>query len=226
MQDADSSLVRDSSVYRVIFTREASGGIIKVSCVGASSFLTRLDYLSKEVAGVLESWNGEGEFIADFPREDFLSLVSSGEAFADERYLLDCLARREYSRFDLKLRLIKRGRPETVADLVLDYIQNRGWLDDSRFAFAWLESRIKKMPEGAIALKKGLMNHGISSSLSDRILNDFFSQVSETELLKSCIEKYKKVHKNSEKNKLLQHLQRRGFSFYLINKLERIGDNG
>lgn len=225
VQDADSSSVRDSSFYRVTFTREASGGIFKVSCEEASSFLTREVYFSRTVAGILERQGDCGAFTVSLGEEDFVSLVSSGEAFADERYLLDCLSRREYSRQDLRLRLLKKQRPEHQVDLVLNYIQSRGWLDDGRFARAWLDSRVKKMPEGASALKKGLLAHGIGSSLADSVIKDFFTEVSEEELLKRCAEKYKKSHRNLNQNKLVLHLQRRGFSFYLINKLERIGDN-
>lgn len=226
VQDADSSSVRGSSFYRVTFTKEASGGIYKVSCEEASSFLTRKAYLPLNLIRALEESGDSLAFTVSVGEEDFVSLVSSGEAFADERYLLDCLARREYSRQDLKLRLLKRKRPEILVDSVLDYIQSRGWLDDGRFARAWLVSRVKKMPEGASALKNGLLSHGIKSALADSVLRSFFDEVSEEELLKRCAEKYIKSHRNLNQNKLILHLQRRGFSFYLINKLERIGDNG
>lgn len=226
VQDADSSSARDSTFYKVTFAREASGGIYRISCEGASSFLTREVYLSRAVADVLGDLSDSRVKKVSLGKEDFVSLVSSGEAFADERYLLDCLSRREYSRQDLRLRLLKKQRPEHQINLVLDYIQSRGWLDEERFARVWLESRIKKMPEGASALRKGLLSHGISSSLADSVIKNFFTEVSEEELFKRCAEKYKKSHRNLNQNKLILHLQRRGFSFYLINKLERIGDNG
>ena len=92
VQDADSSSARDSTFYKVTFAREASGGIYRISCEGASSFLTREVYLSRPVADVLGDLSDSRVKKVSLGKEDFVSLVSSGEAFADERYLLLCLS--------------------------------------------------------------------------------------------------------------------------------------
>ena len=76
---------------------------------------------------------------------------------------LDLTARRDHARQELKLKLEKRfiysgggdsGEVRILIDQVLLLLQQRGFLDDRRYAGAWAASRLRRHPEGPPVLSR------------------------------------------------------------------------
>ena len=69
--------------------------------------------------------------------EDFLDFVQAGSAFAAEKCAVEYLAAREHSRYQLRLKLIKKAHSEEASAKALDFLEREGWLSDRRFAEVW-----------------------------------------------------------------------------------------
>ncbi len=71
------------------------------------------------------------------------------------------LARRDHSVVELSRKLRSRGFAQPTIDLVVDKLQVAGHLDDTRFAEAWVRSRLRRHPEGHSRLIAGLYRRGV-----------------------------------------------------------------
>ena len=90
-----------------------------------------------------------------------------------EQKAVELLARREYSRRELLLRLDKRGFDRRAVNTVLDQLASRGLQDDARYAQAWIESALRRRPQSATQLLLGLRAKGVSSATADRALEEY-----------------------------------------------------
>ena len=96
-------------------------------------------------------------------------------------------------------------------------LKERGYVDDSRFAELWLESRLKKHPEGRSSLLAGLARKGVSREISETVLNEHLSEEEQDDALSRCIEKYLRT-RSIDSRKLINHLLRRGFKYGEIKR--------
>ena len=119
--------------------------------------------------------------------EDFLDFVQAGSAFAAEKCAVEYLAAREHSRYQLRLKLIKKAHSEEASAKALDFLEREGWLSDRRFAEEWLRSRGAKHYEGRTRLLKELQSRGIDRMLASEAVECFFEDnPEETQFEKAC----------------------------------------
>lgn len=76
---------------------------------------------------------------------------------------LRLLARREHSRLELQRKLRQRRFPQKLIDEVLDEYEERGWLDDQRFADVYARSRMD-MGYGPLRIMAELQQRGVHST--------------------------------------------------------------
>ena len=88
---------------------------------------------------------------------------------------LSFLARSAHSVRGLQQKLIRRGVKGDLLALVLQELGEAGYLDDHRFAGEWLQSRLRRHPEGRVALYAGLLRRGVSREIAETVLNSSFS---------------------------------------------------
>jgi len=81
-------------------------------------------------------------------------------------YLLDLLARRDYTEAELRERLHRRGLAEADADALLTRLAELGLLNDARFAERWVESR--RGSRGRLALRTELRRKGVAAELVEQ----------------------------------------------------------
>jgi regulatory protein len=86
---------------------------------------------------------------------------------------VELLARSEHSRFLLARKLLLRDFPEGVVSDCLDELEQRGYLDDRRFAEQWVSSRIRRRPEGYLAIIAGLQQRGVDGGLAREVVDAF-----------------------------------------------------
>lgn len=80
------------------------------------------------------------------------------------RVLMDLLARREYSRAELHVKLRRRfGEHEDLCAL-LDEASDRGWQDDERFAAIQVRGRVQR-GQGPIRIRQELRQKGVDADL-------------------------------------------------------------
>lgn len=90
-----------------------------------------------------------------------------GDAARDHAIRL--LARREYARGELAMRLRQRGFSPDCAESVLDGLEERGYLSDERFAEIFVRTRIER-GSGPLKIRAELGQRGVADEIIDRAL--------------------------------------------------------
>jgi len=130
---------------------------------------------------------------------------------------LQLSARREHSRYEMRIKLLQRGYPETVITRVLDNLQRTGIINDRRFAEAWIFYRLQKKDEGPAKIKGGLLKRGVKSALVEEVMREYLSPQKIEESLAAATSMA--IRKSGgDKAKFIRILQNRGFSWKNINK--------
>ena len=132
---------------------------------------------------------------------------------------IQLLSRREYSQWELRDRLRKKGFSSHESQHIIDHLAEQGWQSDSRFAESYARYRIKK-GYGAMKVSYELKQRGIESCNLETVVLDL--DESWLNLLQTVYQ-----HKYDD-NGILSHkewlkrsrfLQQRGFNMDLIQQL-------
>lgn len=128
---------------------------------------------------------------------------------------LAILSRREYSRLELKQKLLPYAENEDEIDALLQDLAEREWQSDERFTEMWVHSKSKK--QGKMRLRQALLAKGVDSETIDAHLPD-----SEEELHHAIAvleKKFKQKPRDfAEKQKQMRFLAYRGFGMDMIQK--------
>ena len=89
-------------------------------------------------------------------------------------YLLDLLARRDYTEAELRSRLARRGVADDVAEALLGRLRELGLADDDRFAERYVATR--RRARGRLALRGELRRKGVDPALIEREVGGLSSQ--------------------------------------------------
>ncbi len=143
---------------------------------------------------------------------------------------LQCLARREYSRAELRAKLLPHVEIENDfeqvqpidLDALLDDLTARGWLSDARATTQFVHAKRSRF--GTQRITQELRQRGISTELIEATL----PVLQETEL-DTAREVWQRKYRTppldaKEKAKQMRFLQSRGFSFEIIGKVFRALD--
>ena len=129
------------------------------------------------------------------------------------------LARREYSRSELRDKLVATGATRDEADAVLDEIAAQGYLSDTRFAKALVRQKTGAMSKRAISASlkaKGVDADVAAAALAASEVDD------EDAMVALWRRKFGAPPANDrEKARQVRFLQRRGFALSAIFKLLR-----
>lgn len=109
----------------------------------------------------------------------------------------------EYSTCD------KAGYDVSLVPLVYERLEQRGYIDDRRFARAWIENRNISRGSSIKKLRLELCQKGVSAQIIDEALST--TSRSERDELRKIIAR--KANKYSDRQKLVQYLVRQGFNY-------------
>ncbi len=137
------------------------------------------------------------------------------EAAAATQKALALLARCEQCRSGLERKLLQKGFSKGTVEGVLDALEERGLLDDQRFARAWLNSRRIGHYEGRIRLLAELAARGISKEVSKKAVDDFFEEFNEGEICARAAKKF--LSRGYQGDKLMAAMTRAGFSYKMAS---------
>jgi regulatory protein len=143
---------------------------------------------------------------------DRLSLETEAVQIRDKT--LDFLSRREYSKYQLSLKLRKAGFSRNLIHTVLDDLEAEGIIDDRRFAERWLEMRLRRHPEGYPALLAGLRKRGIDLFMAENLINEL--QSSDPHIFEDALRRSAEkaaAKKSLSKEKMMRKLIDRGFKY-------------
>lgn len=103
----------------------------------------------------------------------------------------------------------KKGYDASLVPLVFSRLEERGYIDDKRFAELWVENRNVSKGTSIKKLKLELQQKGIASGIIEEVLA--ISGRSETDELRKMIAR--KAKKYPDEQKLIQYLLRQGFNY-------------
>ena len=107
----------------------------------------------------------------ELDEEAFEELKRSSSKALDRQKALEILSRRPYSKQELKDKLLRRGTDEQSADECIDWLAERGFLDDGEYAGA-VARHYSAKGYGAGRVKSELRRRGIERELADETLSE------------------------------------------------------
>ncbi|WP_187426490.1 regulatory protein RecX [Treponema phagedenis] len=201
--DENSNSANDNIILRDI--HYLATNLIKIYTESGISLITRRNYL--------QDFSDNPELLLNRKLSDReFDIVAS----AVNQYIIECSAvtylnRAEHSVYQLQNKLIKKGFKKRDIEPVIDLLRNLGYIDDKRFADAWLRNRANATNEGYARLYAELKKRGISKAHSIEALKSFFAEHDEKQL---CLRATRKqLKKMCVRSKIIQSLQRKGFSY-------------
>jgi regulatory protein len=142
---------------------------------------------------------------------------------------LRILTLRDLSVAELKRRLKDKGISDALVEETVDRLEKSGYLDDRRFARQWADSAIRNGRGYGPRLRLDLMRRGVHEEIVADVLASLAVEYDETETLTALLSrKYAGFNPataaDREKRRVMQYLQRRGFSttaiFHAFHKTE------
>lgn len=130
-------------------------------------------------------------------------------------YLLQKMDRTEYQ---LRRKLEENGYPQEVIDCALDYVKSWHYIDDFRYASAYIRCHQDK--KSRLQMKVSLQQKGISSEVIGEALEEAYEGEEDSLILKLLEKKhYDTDMDQKEKYKIYQYLMRKGFSGQTVRRL-------
>ncbi|MGH8670515.1 MAG: recombination regulator RecX [Burkholderiales bacterium] len=128
---------------------------------------------------------------------------------------LRCLARREYSRAELRQKLLAENSSDhATLDVLLDELEARGWLSDSRFVDQTVRTRQNRF--GSLRIAHELRDKGVVQALIDAAIANL--RAGELRSARAVWQrKFNSLPANAgERAKQMRFLQSRGFTVEVI----------
>ena len=134
---------------------------------------------------------------------------------------IELLSRAELSAPDLKRKLQKKGYDRDSIETTLEKLYEYGYLDDERYAEAYIRKYIWQRSEKQIL--RELKQKGIELSDPEELISEVYDEeaCSESRILEQLISRKLRGNETpdqKELNRLYAYLQRRGFSYHLIRR--------
>ena len=130
------------------------------------------------------------------------------------------LSYRDRSNWELAQYLKKKEYSHPVIQQTLDYLAEINYINDQRFALQWSQFQINKKKIGRSRLYFELSGKGIDKALIEKTLNTIYEDNPEKDIAAQCARKkwvsLKGMEKEKKKQRLVQFMQRRGFSSDII----------
>jgi regulatory protein len=148
----------------------------------------------------------------------------SKQAFAAA---LRILTSHDLSVAELTARLKDKGVSDTLVKKTIVRLQDSGYLDDRKFARQWAESAIRNGRGYGVRLRLDLARRGVQDEIVNDLLATIAAEYDEMETLTALLSRKfagfdQASASDREKRRVMQYLQRRGFSTAAIFNAFRI----
>ena len=137
------------------------------------------------------------------------------------------LGRRARSSGEVRALLARRKAARSDIEAVIHRLKQNGYLDDARFARAFVSSRIENRLEGKLRVRRELAARRVKPELADEAVRRGFEGMDEAALLRQYLQRKLRVSKPLNKPSAVQSLFRRllraGFrSDTIVGELKRL----
>lgn len=131
----------------------------------------------------------------------------------DKAYMkaMNLIARRSRSKWEMRQYLTRQGLVDSQQQRILNMLSDRGYLDDEKFATAWINNRrlLKNVS------KRRLTQELRQKRVPDEIIESALSadEANEKQVLKELAAKKRQQSRYQDRDKLMAYLLRQGFNF-------------
>ncbi|MDR7545533.1 MAG: regulatory protein RecX [Armatimonadota bacterium] len=155
----------------------------------------------------------------------FARMVEAAERQQARAVALRLLQRRWRSRRELEVALRRRGLPGGAIASAVGELLRHGWIDDERFARAWVQDRLALRPCGRRRLRAELLAKGIAPGLVDAVVSALLPAGVEGDLAlvgaRARLARLRGLSPQTARRRLVGWLQRRGFSAEVVARVLR-----
>lgn len=199
--------------------------IIDISKKGSSVTITFEDNSSLAVRYEIFVKNmiAKGDHLSDSTIEE---LKKQNQIFLLKNKSFDLLSRRMHSEKELKDKLKRKGDYTTeIVEEVIVYLREKNYLNDEEFTRKFISQKSNLRKDGPRKIKSELIKKGINSEIIDREIISIYSQGDEYENAVNHANKkissleHKKLDKFKLKQKVMNYLANKGFSYDMIRKV-------
>lgn len=162
----------------------------------------------------------EGQSILDEQYEKLIEVLVYPKAIEKALFILKFMDRCEK---ELRTRLSREEYPQDIIDRVIEYVKHYGYLNDERFAAAFVKSR--KNRKSRMMIKNELQQKGISKDMIQTIFEaeyetEDMEDAEMTAIRKAIAKKTRDPQglSSEEKQKLIASLYRKGFDLSKIKQ--------
>lgn len=164
---------------------------------------------------------GESELLAsglrngqEITKEDLEAL--KGRAEQDKAYdrVLRYIAIRQRSRWELEQYLKRKNTPAPLTETILNKLSNKGYVDDVKFAEAWVANRRLLKPMSKRRLTQELGQKHVDGSIINKVLEE--DETSDLSTLHQLVDKKRNRYKDDLK--FMQYLARQGYNYQDIKE--------
>lgn len=154
--------------------------------------------------------------------DDFIEdVLKEEEARKAINTALNFLSYRQRSEREIRNRLKEKGYEENYIERAIFFCKDQNYIDDEAFAISFVKDKINLNKLGNNRLKRELMLKGIDEDIIESVLVKYEDDEYER-ALKIATKKYS-TYREDDRNKIYRKLggflQRKGYSFDIINKI-------
>ena len=145
----------------------------------------------------------------EFTKDELEQLKKS--AVQDKAYdrALSLIARRPRSRWELEDYLKRKDSEPEIIEKTLNKLSDSGYVDDVKFAQAWVRTRRLLKPTSKRRLQQELRQKRVDNEAIEKVLEE--DEADEREVLRSLVER--KAKRYPDKLKFMQYLLRQGYNY-------------
>ncbi len=123
------------------------------------------------------------------------------------KYAYRILQMRMRTYFEIKQKLKQRKNEPEIIEFVIKKLEEQGFLDDEKFAEAWIKDRLHFHPCGRLLINKKMREKGIGEKIIKKTLDKFLPLEKEKEIAMEILERKKeKIKSDLPKEKIFQKL--------------------
>lgn len=126
------------------------------------------------------------------------------------------LARRPYSSAEVARFLRRHKHSDESIARVLEYLDQRKYVDDEAFAGYWVEQRESFRPRSRLALRQELSQKGLSSDLISQALETVDETTAARRLAEKQARRWQHLPEEEFTQKVAGYLQRQGFPYSVV----------
>jgi len=154
--------------------------------------------------------------------EDLAKLKYDSDTYDIKDKIFDLVSRRLHSKDELRIKLQKLGYQNNFINDVLNYLEEKKYLDDKKFAESYFKTLINKNKSKYEIIGK-LKQKGINDELIENLFDKYYNQEVELEnvlkLAKKKLKLLKNLPVNLQKEKLILFLLRKGYKIDIVKKI-------